>query len=685
MLVYLADLRHNTITLTPDAMPLSIGFLAAYGSKMLGPDVQFKLFADAEHLLEELGHTKPDVLAVTNYCWNYQLQCRTLRHVRGLYPDVLTVMGGPNISLSPEGEEARLRQTPGLDLYVVNEGDESFVDMLSRYLDSGLRKSRLFQEPLPSAIFVDPDSGQVVRGNPTPRMRQLDDIPSPYLMGFMDQFFEADFCPMIQTNRGCPFTCTFCVEGVSYMTKVNKFSLERVREELNYIGHHASVGSALMISDSNFGMLPGDLDTAQCIHELQTKIGWPKFVWATTGKNNKEAILSAIDLLGGSMSMTNSVQSLDPTVLANIKRSNIKLETYDSILREVEARNLQSYSEVIIGLPGETLESFVRGVSRLLDSGVQRVCCYQLMLLDGTELSSEATRENHGLETKFRVLSRDFGVYASEHVFETEEIVVATNTMSYQDYRECRKLQLIMEVYHREGLLREFLEYLNKHDVQISAFMLDLLDHLGEAPNEVRGLFEDYMSEADNELFDSREQVHQTMAANYESLVTEDVGGNLVQKYSALAWFKRLDPVLQYAVQRVKSLVLKGSDQDGDAAGRVDSELEAIRQYLLASMINITDITSQLEPLKVSLDYDVDGWGNQGYQQPLSDLRHHQIGYDNGAGQVAREYVFYVPEAHAAYLEDKLRMHGASTQAMGKLLSRVLLRDLRREVQTRHD
>ena len=116
-------------------------------------------------------------------------------------------------------------------------------------------------------------------------------------------------------------------------------------------------------------------------------------------------------------------------------------------------------------------------------------------------------------------------MYASEHVFETEEIVVATNTMSYQDYRECRKLQLIMEVYHREGLLREFLEYLNKHDVQISAFMLDLLDHLGEAPNEVRGLFEDYMSEADNELFDSREQVHQTMAANYESLVTEDVGG----------------------------------------------------------------------------------------------------------------------------------------------------------------
>ena len=61
MLIYLADLRYTTITVSPDTMPLGIGFLAAYAKKILGADVEFKLFAYPEHLMEELRRTKPDV------------------------------------------------------------------------------------------------------------------------------------------------------------------------------------------------------------------------------------------------------------------------------------------------------------------------------------------------------------------------------------------------------------------------------------------------------------------------------------------------------------------------------------------------------------------------------------------------------------------------------------------------
>ena len=48
MLVYLADLRYTTISVSPDTMPLGIGFLASYASKILGKDVEFKLFAYPE-------------------------------------------------------------------------------------------------------------------------------------------------------------------------------------------------------------------------------------------------------------------------------------------------------------------------------------------------------------------------------------------------------------------------------------------------------------------------------------------------------------------------------------------------------------------------------------------------------------------------------------------------------------
>lgn len=670
MLVYLADLRHKTITLTPDAMPLSIGYLAAYGIKTFGKEAQFKMFTDADELLAELKQTRPNVLAMTNYIWNYALHCHILRHARALYPDMLTVMGGPNIPLTHEGEEERLRGTPGLDIHIINEGEDAFINLVSRYMDAGLDKSRIYKESLSSCIFVDPASDDLIRGLAIPRIRELDDIPSPYVMGLMDQFFDGDFSPMVQTNRGCPFTCTFCVEGVSYMTKVNKFSADRIREELEYIGHHTSVGSALMISDSNFGMLPGDMETAKTIHDLQARINWPQFVWATTGKNNKEAVINAMDLMGGSMSLSTTVQSMDPTVLTNIKRTNIKLSTYNDLLEEVKSRNLLSYAEVIIGLPGETRSSFLSGVAQLLDSQVQRVCCYQLMLLDGTEMSGQASREQHGLKTMYRVLSRDFGIYADEPVFELEEVVVATSTMSFNDYMDLRKLQLVMEVYHREGLLGEFLEYINNHDVHLSAYILSLLENLNNAPDEVKELISDYMNEAKNELFETPEALHQAMTEKYQELLTEDLGGNLVQKYSAQAWFKTIDPILRYAVQQAKALVFESGSRTPDETEQVDTELNSIRKHILASMIDITDISNQLEPVTVTLDYDVESWKRDGYKYPLSSM---------GPDPDSHPYVFHITESHREYLKDKLRMHGASTQAIGKLLSRVVLRDIRRQ------
>lgn len=680
MLVFLADLRHDTLGLSPECTPLGIGYLASYSRHVLGPEVQFKLFAYPQQLIQELRHTKPDMLGVTNYCWNYALHCRILRYARGLYPDLLTVMGGPNMPLDHKGEEAYLRRTPCLDLYVINEGEQAFASLLDRCLDSGLNRTRLFQKPILSSIFVDPDSAQVVRGTPTLRMRQLDDLPSPYLTGLMDQFFDDAFCPMIQTNRGCPFTCTFCVEGVSYMTKVNKFSADRVREELRYMARRVSVGSPLMISDSNFGMLPGDNETAASIHELQTQVGWPKVVRATTGKNNKEAILSAIELLDGAMKMTNSVQSMDSTVLVNIKRSNIKMETYASLQQEVKNRNLQSYAEVIIGLPGETKESFIGGIGRLLDSGVQTVGCYQLMLLNGTELNDQQTRNKYDFKTRFRVLARCFGTYAEEPVFEVEEIVIATNSMSFDDYMEVRRLQLVLQIYHREGLFKELLEYLRFHQVSISTFIVDLQTHLNEAPEKVRDLFANYLLEARDELFDSAESAHQVMAADYQRLLQEEIGGNLQQKYSALAWFRYLEPVVHYGIQRAKELVVDGSVRGAAGDSPVDRELEAIQRYLLAVVINLMDTRDQFEDRVVPLEYDVAGWESHGGGEPLSAFRHAEPASGNRVAGGIKGYVFYVPEARAAYLRDNLRIFGTSVQGIGKLLYRVQVRDLRRQI-----
>ena len=82
-------------------------------------------------------------------------------------------------------------------------------------------------------------------------------------MVMLDKFFDGKLTPFIETNRGCPFTCSFCHTGAKYFHKLNKFSEKRVKDEIEYIGKKAGeLGiSNLHFADVNFGMYPQDKTT----------------------------------------------------------------------------------------------------------------------------------------------------------------------------------------------------------------------------------------------------------------------------------------------------------------------------------------------------------------------------------------------------------------------------------------
>ena len=62
----------------------------------------------------------------------------------------------------------------------------------------------------------------------------LNEIPSPYLNGMLDEFFEDRWMPVLETNRSCPYRCTFCAWGIGTQ-KLMRFSEERVLTEIEYI------------------------------------------------------------------------------------------------------------------------------------------------------------------------------------------------------------------------------------------------------------------------------------------------------------------------------------------------------------------------------------------------------------------------------------------------------------------
>ena len=280
----------------------------------------------------------------------------------------------------------------------------------------------------------------------------------------MDKFFDGKLTPMLQTNRGCPFHCTFCTDGRDEVNKVNNFSIGRVQSEIQYVAEHIPKNThSLHISDLNFGMYPRDIEICESLAKIQEKFDYPKYIKCTTGKNQKDKIIKAIKKLNSSLRVTMSVQSLDSDVLNNIRRDNISVDHMLALYPAIKEAELQTTSEVILGLPGETYSNHIQTLRDLIRAKMDEIVVHTCMLLDGSEMNLPEERKKWGMKTKFRALQRDFAELSSgKKVIEYEEVVVGSNTMTFEDYIKLRNLAFIIFVTNQgivfdaiQKLLRE--------------------------------------------------------------------------------------------------------------------------------------------------------------------------------------------------------------------------------------
>jgi len=152
-LVYLCDLRYNySGVLANDCMPLGVAYMKAVIDQQL-PEVQSRLFAYPDRLLDAMQEAPPDVLMLSNYCWNEALSLHMAKLAKRINPRMLVVMGGPNISLEAERQQEYLQNQPNLDLYVLGEGDFLAAEVVRQFLDSGKSVTELGRREVPSSLY----------------------------------------------------------------------------------------------------------------------------------------------------------------------------------------------------------------------------------------------------------------------------------------------------------------------------------------------------------------------------------------------------------------------------------------------------------------------------------------------------------------------------------------------------
>lgn len=673
--IYLADLTHETITISSDTMPLNIGFLAAYLQNHYGNELDIQLFKSPGELTRKIKEHMPDILGLSNYCWNFELSYFMCEYVKSGNPKVLTVMGGANFPETPPEQYLFLKQRPAIDFYIYQEGELSFCDLVGTFMDSGLDIAKTKRGPMKGCLHISPETNTLLFGGLHPRIKALNQLPSPYLSGVLEKFFNTKLNPFIQTNRGCPFACTFCHEGESYYSGVNFFTVDRIAEELDYISYHVQGQTVLTIADSNFGMFRQDIEICKKIREIQDSKKYPNFINVSTGKNRPDLIMEAIQTLeAGTINMAASVQSLDPLVLENIKRKNIEWQAYIDIQRKLHQMDpsYSSTSEVILALPGETKEAHFETIRKLIEAGVDRILVYTLMMLYGTYLSSQAEQAKYGYVTKYRIVPRDFGEYEGSKCIEVEEVGVAHKDMSFEDYKLCRKMALFLTLIYNNKNFKELFNYLKEKNIDVYPFVLYCFEHTEEADAALQQIFADFMRETEEELWESREKLsaHYRKDDNFRKLLEEESGGNLLQIYWAKGVILNFKSLADYVFDCALEILVHSQGVSEEIKRETVMELENLKKYILLKRDNLFEIDSKGNGTTVDLDYDIGGWLQDKSERGLKEFKR------------SRNFIVSTSLEQRQILEALLKQYGTSTQAIGKISTRVNIVKMERQLHS---
>lgn len=377
---------------------------------------------------------EPDLCAFSCYVWNEQYNIVLAQAIKKKWPKCQIVFGGPQSGSNHLKHDF-------IDCIIFSEGEQAFLEVLRRCQDN---------QPLEMLMR-------------RPRLEDLD-IPSPYLQGVFDQMMQdrpSDvwFQTVIETNRGCPYACSYCDWGGLTYSKIKKFQLDRIQSELDWIRRHPI--ATIFLADANFGIFKErDLEIARMIRETLADSS-VDFVSLNYAKNSNRTVFEiAKELQPLAKSVTLSMQTMNPETLEEIRRDNLKSNDFEELLKLSHEYQIPTYTDMILGLPLESLATWKRGLMQLIELGNDGFIDANLCnLLQNTELNLEQVQK-HRCRT---VRVKDYQDYVDDYsgVDEYTEIVCETSTMPLDDMVMSWMWVWLVQFYHTSGYTNWLSRYLH--------------------------------------------------------------------------------------------------------------------------------------------------------------------------------------------------------------------------------
>ncbi|MHB9156357.1 MAG: B12-binding domain-containing radical SAM protein, partial [Endomicrobiales bacterium] len=290
-------------------------------------------------------------------------------------PGITIIGGGPDVAV----DSRYMREAEAIDIGVIGNGEVAFCRILEHILEG----KKDFQDV--RGIFFRQEGRLVTTGGRLD-VNDLDEIPSPYLLGYIDPA-EYRRC-WVTSVRGCRHRCAYCACAGTY--RGGRFSVERICGELKYIAENggSSVGfaDASFINSPDFNEICEYLKNFRKIHD--TQLIATIYVEHLTAEKADRLKESGFDRIGVGL------QSANAAALKAVNRT-INLDRFVRGIRYLEERDIEYLVDIIIGLPNDTLEDIRRTVRFLREHKITRFQTFTLQVLPGTELWKKA--EGYGI------------------------------------------------------------------------------------------------------------------------------------------------------------------------------------------------------------------------------------------------------------------------------------------------
>lgn len=371
--------------------------------------LEFVINSSIADAVEAVLEYSPKIVGVGVYIWNALDVQEYIKIIKKVSPQTIIILGGPEAGHLPH-------RVPFLeaDFIIQGEGEEAFYTLCSQLLKGETPKETFIKAP----------------------MVNLDTIELPYAY-FSDQDIKSRYC-YVEASRGCPFTCEFCLSSAD--KKVRNIDMSRFINELEKLWNRGVRNFKFIDRTFNLSIE----NASRLLDFFLSKKEEEYFVHFEVIPDHFPLALreKIAQFPPAALQLEIGIQTLDPLISNAInRRLNIpKIEENLAFLQEETHAHL--HVDLIIGLPGESIEGFGANLNKLYTLTKCEIQLGILKKLSGTTLSRHD--EIHGM------------VYSDKPPYD----ILKNNLISYKEMQKMKRFARFWDLVYNSGNFKKTAEFI---------------------------------------------------------------------------------------------------------------------------------------------------------------------------------------------------------------------------------